>query len=194
MILRLALVILGVSIANSAHACMSIDLGLFREDLRALRTVSEAMAAEKDIKSQIDISVWGVFLDQPSKGIRENGYSRFKVGGVSKGNPSEIISVISTRRNVKLGTEIHKLNLRKIDKFRWTDVGVPQQDLNWGAEACEIAEDSSQCKLYQLEESQNKELCHLFIREVYYGCLSSTALPKMCWQYEDCAFEDFIPR
>ena len=188
MILRSVLVISGVSIANSAHACMSIDLGWFREDLRALRTVSEVMAAEKDIKSQIDISVWGVFLDQPSKGIRENGYSRFKVGGALKGEPDEIIHLVSSQHDVKLNTQIHYLNLRKIDKSRWTDVGVTQQALNWGPEICEISPDASRCKLHQIKQNEIIDTCQAFIRETYYGCLSSNALPKMCWQYRDSAF------
>ena len=123
----------------------------------------------------------------------KKSYARFKVGGVSKGQLSKVIHVVSARRDVTLGTEIQKLNLRKIDKSRWTDFGVTQQDLNWGAEVCEIALESSKCQLHRIEKSQIKELCHIFIREISYGCLNYKAVPDMCWQYSESAFEDSIP-
>lgn len=190
MILRL--VILGVSVlsANPAYACLlSIDTPP-REDLSALNALAMHIATENDIKSQIDASVWGVFLDQPSIGLIENGYSRFKVGGISKGKPDKIIRLVSLQRDVKLGTQIHYLNLRKIDQSRWTDVGVTQQELNWGPEICEISPNTSKCKLQEIEQDKIKDTCRIFIREVYYGCLSSSALPRMCAQYEDTAFEE----
>ena len=188
--LRTLFLILGVFTASPAHSCMILEDAPSREDLRALQTLSKRIVEETKIKSQIDASVWGVFLDSPSDSLKENGYARFKVGGVSKGQLRQIIHIVSTRRDVTLGTEIHKLNLRKIDKSRWTDVGVTQQELNWGAEVCKISPDNSRCKLHQIEKGQIKELCKVFIRETYYGCLAYTAIPDMCEQYRDSAFED----
>ena len=189
-----SIIILGVLAASPAHACVQWEGAPSSDDLRALQTLSERIERETEIKSQIDASVWGVFLDSPSKGLQETGYARFKVSRISKGTLSEIIHVVTTRRDVKLGTEIHMLNLRKIDKSRWTDVGVTQQALNWGAEACEIEPDSSRCKLHRIESGQLKEQCHAFIRETQYGCLASNAIPKMCNPYKNSLFESFTNR
>jgi hypothetical protein len=188
--LRGLIIILVMFTSIPAQACMMSEYPPSRDDLRALQTLSERITKETEIKSQIDASVWGIFLDAPSDSLKEKGYARFKIGGVSKGHLSEVIHVVSDRRDVTLGTEIQKLNLRKIDKSRWTDIGVTQQDLNWGAEACEIAPTSPKCDLHQIEQHQFKALCQPFIWEVYSGCLHLKVVPKLCWKYRDEAIEE----
>lgn len=183
MILRATLVALSMSVASPAVACMVTYEIPSREDLRALQALSKHIATEKDIKSRIDASVWGVFLDHPREGLKQNGYSRFKVGGVSKGNIDEVIRVVSTQRDIELGTQIHYLNLRKLNDSRWTDVGVTQQELDWGPEACEISPNASRCKLHQLKQDQIKSLCYDFISELYAGCLNTNSLPNICRQH-----------
>ncbi len=182
---RWAVLIVSVLSVNPANACVIYHDAPSQGDLRALIKLDEKLAKETKLKSQIDASVWGVFLENPSDTLAQKGYSPFKVGGRSKGDAADIIRVVTRQRNVKLGTEIYQLNLRKIDEQRWTDVGVPQHELNWGPEVCVISPDSSRCQLHKLKQKEIKNACHIAILETYLGCLSFNAIPKMCLQYRN---------
>ena len=182
--LRAVFALLGIFAASPAQACMIMSDTPSNQDLRDLQILSNNIEKQTEIKSHIDASVWGVFLDPPSDSLKK-GYARFKVGGVSKGQLSEIIHLVSMRRDVILGTEIHKLNLRKIDKSRWTDVGVTQQELNWEEEACKTSQNSQSCKIHLAKNEPFKKLCEAFLIEVYTGCFNPRSLPKPCLQYAE---------
>ena len=180
----MTLAVLGAFIASPAHACMVMYDAPSREDLRALMVLDKDIAAENTLKIQIDVSVWGVFLDDPSQSLHQNGYSRFKVGGALKGKTDDILKVVTNRRDISINTQIQYLNLRKIDRERLTDVGVPQHTLNWGKEVCETSPDAARCEIYQLEQNQIKARCEAFISEIYSGCFSTSKLPKICLKYK----------
>ncbi len=184
MVLRAIFFILILLVTSPAKACQFMHDGfLFREDIQALRKLEKQIATQNDIKSQIDASVWGVFLDPPSKVGPETGYARFLVGDVMKGDPENIIKLVSSKRDVTLNTEIHFLNLRKIDQSRWTDVGVTQDNLDWGPEICKISPNSSRCKLHKIKENKIKTECQALITEATFGCLLASAIPKICLKF-----------
>ena len=107
-----------------------------QKSLQKLITLDKDIRREIALKSTIYTAVWGVFLDEPSKAIFRDSYVRFKVGGVSKGQPDDTLKLVTSKRNVTINTQIYYLNLRKIDKSRWTDIGVTQQKLDWWREIC----------------------------------------------------------
>ena len=190
MLFRISLIVMSLIFSTSAYACIITQDTPSQRDLQKLIALDKNITRESALKTEIDAAVWGVFLNQPSKAIFQDGYVRFKVGGVSKGYPDEIIKLVSSKRNVTIETQIYYLNLRKIDKSLWTDVGVTQQKLDWGREICKHSPNSTRCKLHHLKQDTFKASCEMFIREIYYGCLSLSALPERCREYMDTAFDD----
>lgn len=187
---RLFILMSSLAIAGPAFGCVIYPDAPSDNDLKTLRNFDKQITNENNLKTSIDMSVWGVFLDYPAQGIFKNGYARFKVGGVFKGRADSIIRVVSNRRNVTIDTQVYSLNLREIDAQRWTDIGVSQKNLNWDQEACLTSPNSQKCQAHIAKQAPFKKLCEAFIVEVNIGCFQRQSLPKNCLQYEVSLLEN----
>ena len=181
------IIIACVSTSLPAEACLLSQDHPTASDIRHLRAIDKQIAHQDELKSYIDVSVWGVFLDDPVQSLHQNGFTRFQIGGINKGDPDDVIRVVSNRRDIEVGTKVYALNLREIDRHRWSDVGVPQEQLNWGPEACHRSTNSARCQIFLTRQSPVKDLCHSVFLEVYTGCFYREELPKVCLQYETSA-------